>query len=170
MSRDIISVEAYAFLVDVAVFKTDEAEYLGLAGSIPVRLRHQPFARKVTENGYAADRTMRWSASTRRVTCSLSSSSSSSSSGMATRRVVPSACRASLSVNGRGSAASSPVAWPARRAAGRSPPRGGRGRRPSPPRPGAARSGPPRRARRPRARHAGVRPMHPRRLPGGGSS
>jgi hypothetical protein len=31
--------EAYAFLVGAPVFKTGEAEDLGLAGSIPVRLR-----------------------------------------------------------------------------------------------------------------------------------
>ena len=34
--------EACGFLVVPAVFKTDEVEYLGLAGSIPVRLRHPP--------------------------------------------------------------------------------------------------------------------------------
>src|ERR1044072_6884168 len=32
--------EAYAFLVDAAVFKTDVIRYPGQAGSIPVRLRH----------------------------------------------------------------------------------------------------------------------------------
>lgn len=36
------SVEASGFLVGPPVFKTGEAEYLGLAGSIPVRLRHMP--------------------------------------------------------------------------------------------------------------------------------
>jgi hypothetical protein len=35
-------VEVYAFLVGVTVFKTGETEYLGLAGSIPVHLRHRP--------------------------------------------------------------------------------------------------------------------------------
>ncbi len=34
-------VEASGRLVAPAVFKTDEAEDLGLAGSIPVRLRYQ---------------------------------------------------------------------------------------------------------------------------------
>src|SRR5699024_4227718 len=34
--------EASGHLVVPAVFKTDVAEYLGQAGSIPVRLRHQP--------------------------------------------------------------------------------------------------------------------------------
>jgi hypothetical protein len=34
-------VEVYAFLVGATVFKTGETEYLGLAGSIPVRLRHR---------------------------------------------------------------------------------------------------------------------------------
>ena len=33
--------EAYAFLVGAPVFKTGEADHLGLAGSIPVRLRHK---------------------------------------------------------------------------------------------------------------------------------
>lgn len=32
--------EASGFLVGPPVFNTGEAEYLGLAGSIPVRLRH----------------------------------------------------------------------------------------------------------------------------------
>lgn len=32
--------EASGFLVVPTVFNTDEVEYLGLAGSIPVRLRH----------------------------------------------------------------------------------------------------------------------------------
>lgn len=32
--------EAFGFLVVPPVFKTGEVEYLGLAGSIPVRLRH----------------------------------------------------------------------------------------------------------------------------------
>ncbi len=35
-------VEVYAFLVGATVFKTDETEVLGLAGSIPVHLRHRP--------------------------------------------------------------------------------------------------------------------------------
>jgi hypothetical protein len=35
------SVEVYAFLVGATVFKTGETEYLGLAGSIPVHLRHR---------------------------------------------------------------------------------------------------------------------------------
>ena len=35
------SVEVCAFLVGVTVFKTGETEYLGLAGSIPVHLRHR---------------------------------------------------------------------------------------------------------------------------------
>ena len=35
------SAEVYAFLVGVPVFKTGETEYLGLAGSIPVHLRHR---------------------------------------------------------------------------------------------------------------------------------
>jgi hypothetical protein len=34
-------VEVYAFLVGATVFKTGETEYLGLAGSIPVHLRHR---------------------------------------------------------------------------------------------------------------------------------
>jgi hypothetical protein len=34
--------EAYRRLVALPVFKTGEAEQLGLAGSIPVRLRHRP--------------------------------------------------------------------------------------------------------------------------------
>ena len=33
--------EVYAFLVGATVFKTGETEYLGLAGSIPVHLRHR---------------------------------------------------------------------------------------------------------------------------------
>ena len=36
--------EASGFLVVPPVFKTEEAEHLGLAGSIPVRLRHAPRA------------------------------------------------------------------------------------------------------------------------------
>ena len=32
----------YAFLVGATVFKTGETESLGLAGSIPVHLRHRP--------------------------------------------------------------------------------------------------------------------------------
>src|SRR5690606_12023209 len=39
-----LPVEASGCLVAPAVFKTDEAEQLGLAGSIPVRLRHLPRA------------------------------------------------------------------------------------------------------------------------------
>lgn len=35
-----IIVEAFGCLVAPAVFKTDVAEHLGQAGSIPVRLRH----------------------------------------------------------------------------------------------------------------------------------
>ena len=35
-------VEVYAFLVGATVFKTGETEVLGLAGSIPVHLRHRP--------------------------------------------------------------------------------------------------------------------------------
>ena len=34
-----LPVEAFGFLVVPPVFKTGEIEYLGLAGSIPVRLR-----------------------------------------------------------------------------------------------------------------------------------
>ena len=34
-----LCVEAFGFLVVPPVFKTGEIEYLGLAGSIPVRLR-----------------------------------------------------------------------------------------------------------------------------------
>ena len=34
--------EASGFLVVPPVFKTEEVEHLGLAGSIPVRLRHEP--------------------------------------------------------------------------------------------------------------------------------
>ena len=34
--------EAYGFLVGPPVFNTGEAEHLGLAGSIPVRLRRTP--------------------------------------------------------------------------------------------------------------------------------
>ncbi|MDT4942941.1 MAG: hypothetical protein QOJ34_3030 [Pseudonocardiales bacterium] len=37
-----MAVEASGFLVVPPVFKTGEAEYLGLAGSIPVRLRQVP--------------------------------------------------------------------------------------------------------------------------------
>ncbi len=39
------AVEASGCLVAPAVFKTDVAEYLGQAGSIPVRLRHQSDSR-----------------------------------------------------------------------------------------------------------------------------
>ena len=39
--------EAYRCLVALPVFKTGEVEYLGLAGSIPVRLR-RPGARRVS--------------------------------------------------------------------------------------------------------------------------
>ena len=35
-----LGVEASGFLVGPPVFNTEEAEHLGLAGSIPVRLRH----------------------------------------------------------------------------------------------------------------------------------
>ena len=39
----------YAFLVGATVFKTGETEYLGLAGSIPVRLRHRmPLRHRMT--------------------------------------------------------------------------------------------------------------------------
>jgi 3-hydroxyisobutyrate dehydrogenase-like beta-hydroxyacid dehydrogenase len=39
-------VEVYAFLVGATVFKTGETEVLGLAGSIPVHLRHPPGPRR----------------------------------------------------------------------------------------------------------------------------
>jgi hypothetical protein len=47
-------VEVYAFLVGATVFKTDETEVLGLAGSIPVHLRHRPrFPRSMPTSGPA---------------------------------------------------------------------------------------------------------------------
>ena len=52
--------EASGHLVVPAVFKTDVAEYLGQAGSIPVRLRHQPSSaggeeRQITEQQATGD-------------------------------------------------------------------------------------------------------------------
>jgi hypothetical protein len=41
-----LSVEAFGFLVVPPVFKTGEIEQLGLAGSIPVRLRESRRLRK----------------------------------------------------------------------------------------------------------------------------
>ena len=43
-------VEVYAFLVGATVFKTGETEYLGLAGSIPVHLRHRIMRRRRSDN------------------------------------------------------------------------------------------------------------------------
>ena len=41
-ARSTDGVEVYAFLVGATVFKTGETGSLGLAGSIPVHLRHRP--------------------------------------------------------------------------------------------------------------------------------
>lgn len=41
-----VAEEASGFLVGPPVFKTEEVEYLDLAGSIPVRLRHRLFSKE----------------------------------------------------------------------------------------------------------------------------
>jgi len=73
-------------LVAAAVFKTDEVEYLGLAGSIPVLLRHGRSDEHIPDQR-GSHSVRRWSSIRRVISCR----SSNSSRGTATRRVVPNA-------------------------------------------------------------------------------
>ena len=66
--------EVYAFLVGATVFKTGETGSLGLAGSIPVHLRHRPASALIARTaraeglGNVADFTCRLDCSTIMVT------------------------------------------------------------------------------------------------------